>query len=120
MHAWINPFRVSGIDNSAISSLPEGSIITLADKFYLNPALSQVQSLVINGVRELIDNYDIDGIHFDDYFYPTADAAFDSATYQEYAKSISHRAVPYFINVFFTLARIPCVKIISYFLARNC
>ena len=38
--------------------------------YYYNPALPEVRQLIVNGVDEIIRNYDVDGIHFDDYFYP--------------------------------------------------
>lgn len=38
----------------------------------------------MDGVRELAENYDLDGIHFDDYFYPSPDESFDSTAYREY------------------------------------
>lgn len=51
---------------------------------YLNPAESAVRELIINGIRELLSKYTVDGVHFDDYFYPTTDAAFDKASYEKY------------------------------------
>jgi hypothetical protein len=42
---------------------------------------------VLDGIRELIAKYEIDGIHFDDYFYPTTSTDFDAASYAEYKKS---------------------------------
>ncbi len=98
-HAWINPYRVSR--NADINALPQDSPayrwlhdddtandqnVLYCDGIYLNPASSQVRELVINGIRELLGNYKIDGIHFDDYFYPTADAEFDREPYQKYCE----------------------------------
>lgn len=51
-HAWINPYR---IDNEHI----------------YNPAKSSTTEHIIDGVLEIIENYNVDGIHFDDYFYPS-------------------------------------------------
>lgn len=42
--------------------------------------------MIVNGVKEIAENYSVDGIHFDDYFYPTSDADFDSVAYDEYKK----------------------------------
>ena len=39
-------------------------------EYYYNPAVPQVRQMVIDGVREIVEGYDVDGIHFDDYFYP--------------------------------------------------
>ncbi len=104
-HAWINPYRVSAT-LAEIQNLPEGNPakIWLSDQdaqndlnvcvyngIYLNPASQEVRGHIINSIREILLNYQVDGIHFDDYFYPTADASFDSASYEEYA---SKTAVP--------------------------
>lgn len=51
------------------------------------PALTQVQDYIADGIRELCSSYEIDGIHFDDYFYPTVDPAFDAAEYAAYQES---------------------------------
>ncbi len=107
-HAWINPYRISG-SISDPNLLPDGTPgkgwLTDADPsndswavisgsgIYLNPAEPQVQALVLNGIRELLEQYDLDGIHFDDYFYPTTDPAFDAATYAAYADSSGSNAM---------------------------
>ena len=65
LHAWVNPYRVR---TSAT----------------YDPASKKAQQLIVEGVREIVEKYDVDGIHFDDYFYPTTDAGFDSASYQAY------------------------------------
>ena len=43
-----------------------------------------MQQLIIDGVREIVKGYDVDGIHFDDYFYPTQSEEFDKASYDLY------------------------------------
>lgn len=91
-HAWINPYRVRTAD-SDLSKLPEDSPakkwqntynISTVSGVYLNPASSEVRSLIIDEVREIIGAYKVDGIHFDDYFYPTTDELFDKPSYDEY------------------------------------
>ena len=76
LHAWINPYRLSikNYDNNSFATNlfnnnPEHLIIT-NDVLYYNPASTLVQNHIIIGVREILENYDVDGIHFDDYFYP--------------------------------------------------
>ncbi len=103
-HAWINPYRVlndsADLDKLADSNpakvwLTDGnaendSNVTAWDNgLYLNPAEAEVQQLIADGVREIVANYEVDGIHFDDYFYPTTDALFDEAQYAEYRTSVS-------------------------------
>lgn len=106
IQAWVNPYRIT-LPSMKFSSLPAGSIarkwassnkkserrnvLKLDGAYYFNPASSQVQNLVANGVREIVKNYDIDGIHMDDYFYPSLGTKnfkkFDYSEYQSYAKA---------------------------------
>ncbi len=51
---------------------------------YYNPAYEGVRSYIAEGVAEIVRNYDVDGVQFDDYFYPTQDASFDKAAYEAY------------------------------------
>ncbi len=102
IHAWINPYRISN-SSGDINTLCDTHIakqwtadentadrvVSYGEKLYFNPASPEVRTLILNGVREIVDNYDIDGIHFDDYFYPTADESFDSASYAAYANTSS-------------------------------
>lgn len=103
IHAWINPFRVK--ENKTPAELSDDNpymiyknddnaendryIVKWENGWYLNPAYDAVRELIINGVREIVSNYDIDGIHFDDYFYPTSDSRFDSIEYQAYLESVN-------------------------------
>ena len=103
IHAWFNPYRISN-NFSSPEELPEGhiaknwfsdgnednAIISFGEKLYFNPAVARVQKLIIDGVREVIENYDIDGIHFDDYFYPECDESFDEVNYKAYCESTTH------------------------------
>ncbi len=78
VHAWVNPLRVT-VSGTDIAALPEGSpakanphwTVPYADgKLYLNAGLPEVRQLVADGVREIVAKYDVDGVVFDDYFYP--------------------------------------------------
>lgn len=90
LHAWINPYRVS--TSQTPSELAESSPyirnpslgVKTDTGIYLNPALDEVTELIADGAEEIIRNYDIDGIQFDDYFYPTQDESFDKEQYEEY------------------------------------
>lgn len=46
------------------------------------------RNLVIDGVTEIVRNYDVDGIQFDDYFYPTQDSGFDDTEYADYVETV--------------------------------
>ena len=91
LHGWINPYRISSSLNS-VDALEDThpakinpSLVGKTQKgLYFNPALSSVRRLITDGIREIINGYDIDGIHFDDYFYPTIDEEFDKECYELY------------------------------------
>lgn len=100
IHAWINPYRVSfdtDFDklcdsNPAKKWYLEGGekdprLIICDQGIYYNPASPEAQELIIDGVREIITGYDVDGIHYDDYFYPSTDPGIDEAVYQTYRDS---------------------------------
>ena len=99
IEAWINPYRIRHNVNThplaqnspARAWINDGSgRATVAPSGFgtFNPASRDVQDLIINGVRELVRNYDIDGIHIDDYFYPQTgldfDNTFDAASFRAY------------------------------------
>lgn len=98
IEAWINPYRVraSGSrelasDNQAkkwIASGNDGALEWNGGVYY-NPGSADARKLIVNGVKEIVKNYNVDGIHFDDYFYPTTDMSFDKATYQASGSSKS-------------------------------
>lgn len=102
-HAWLNPYRVtnSSTDPNTLSAdhpariymtdnnpNNDRNVIAFDGKLYFNPSKPDVQQLIINGIKEIVENYDVDGIHFDDYFYPSLgnDYAnnFDAQEYKEY------------------------------------
>ncbi len=75
-HAWLNPYRAT-FDLKTETLSPNHDflkhpnwMIKYGEKFYYNPGLPEVQSHLVEIVKEVVQNYDIDGIHFDDYFYP--------------------------------------------------
>ena len=55
--------------------------------YYLNPAYEQVTELIAAGASEILENYNVDGLHIDDYFYPTTDASFDSSAFSASGKA---------------------------------
>lgn len=92
---WINPYRINKADDisvikkgyfqyDALNSKNEQMLIHSANGVYYNPADGQVKHHIIDGIREILENYDVDGIHFDDYFYPRTDKDFDSSYYDKY------------------------------------
>ena len=86
LEAWVNPYRIQA--GSVPALCDESPAVTHPDWVkqtetgsYLDPANPAVRQYIADGVEELCQNYDLDGIHFDDYFYPTTSAAFDAAEY---------------------------------------
>lgn len=93
-HAWLNPYRATFDENFEVLSEthdycthPEW-IIHYGKKNYYNPGLPEVRERFTNLIAELVRNYDIDAVHFDDYFYPykIKDLEFEDAlAYETYA-----------------------------------
>lgn len=92
-HAWMNPYRVTTSAGETLSSLhvdnfarqnPDLVIPDNDGKLILNPGEPAVVQYIENVVSEIMDLYDVDGIHFDDYFYPYAGLSSDSTTYNTY------------------------------------
>jgi len=97
LHAWLNPFRVTP-DHRDLSKLAKGNpalahieaqdgwVRQVNGRYYWNPAVPETHALIYEGVRELLANYPLAGIHIDDYFYPTTDPEFDAAQYGAYQR----------------------------------
>lgn len=93
LHAWINPYRATRENSSAsLESLantnpakqnPQYMVRYSDGNYYYDPGLPEVRELIIDGVMEIVNNYDIDGIHMDDYFYPGQNFD-DDETYAKY------------------------------------
>jgi uncharacterized lipoprotein YddW (UPF0748 family) len=87
-HAWFNPFRATwNLDTASLDalhplrSLPEQRKATwffrYGKRWYFNPASSAVRQYLNNIVKDVLLRYDVDGIHFDDYFYPYKETGID-------------------------------------------
>ena len=101
VHAWLNPLRAMKVSQTtAVSSAyalrrwaddpaKRGTYIVEQSngRWYLNPAYEEVRRLVADGAAEVVSRYAVDGVHIDDYFYPTTAAAFDEAAYRDYRNS---------------------------------
>jgi uncharacterized lipoprotein YddW (UPF0748 family) len=76
LHAWFNPYRVS-MDTDRGALAPDSPAARHPDwvkayggKLYYDPGLPQVRRLTEDVIAEAVRRYDVDGVHFDDYFYP--------------------------------------------------
>ena len=75
LHAWLNPYRVT---SSKKQTLPKGHIyhqhpewfVRYDGKLYFDPGIPESRSFITAVVMDIVERYDVDGIHFDDYFYP--------------------------------------------------
>jgi uncharacterized lipoprotein YddW (UPF0748 family) len=97
LHAWLNPYRAT-MDTKTEHLSPNHDYKkhtnwmikhgeTGKEKFYYDPGLPEVQDHLVKIVLEVVDKYDVDAIHFDDYFYPyrVAGKTFnDKASYDKY------------------------------------
>ncbi len=102
IHAWLNPLRIRSTGTP--SKLAANNVHTMwrsdndpanddwtvvtGTGIYLNPGRGEVLDYIIAGVEELVSNYDVDGVHLDDYFYPTQAESFDRTAYADYCASV--------------------------------
>ncbi|MCL2226198.1 MAG: family 10 glycosylhydrolase [Oscillospiraceae bacterium] len=104
LHAWINPYRIihTTTNSSDPNTLAPTNPVRLRPELavgwtdpssgrrglFLDPGLPDARQLIIDGIENLIRRYDVDGIHFDDYFYPGSDFD-DAATFARYGGEMS-------------------------------
>ena len=98
-HAWFNPYRLTAtggrekLSSESIGKKKPEWTVTYGGKVYLNPGIPEVNNYVVNSIVEVVKNYDVDGVHMDDYFYPykVKNQEYpDSAQYQKYGKKFSN------------------------------
>ncbi len=92
VHAWINPLRLQTAEQ--MEKVPDSFIVrkwinagepyvkNVNGRWYLDPAYPETVELIETSVREILGNYDVDGVHIDDYFYPTTDPEFDREAFE--------------------------------------
>lgn len=98
-HAWMNPYRIATRANTSTSyptlhaSVSPEWVISHEKIQIYNPALPEVRQRLVDIVKDLITQYDVDGVHFDDYFYPAPSAAgqmvSDKSDYEKYGEDFS-------------------------------
>ncbi|MBN3930081.1 family 10 glycosylhydrolase [Streptomyces verrucosisporus] len=101
LHAWFNPYRVANhtdpgrlADSHPARRHPEW-VVTYGGKLYYNPGLPEVRAFVQDAMFDAVERYDIDGVHWDDYFYPypVAGEVFDDdEAYERYGGAFADRA----------------------------
>lgn len=95
IHAWLNPYRAAtDVANIASYSATHKAktnpewLLSSGVIRYFNPGLEAVRTHITDVVRELVSNYDLDGIHFDDYFYQGAPA--DAQTFADFPRGFTN------------------------------
>ncbi|HZJ76571.1 MAG TPA: family 10 glycosylhydrolase, partial [Oscillospiraceae bacterium] len=82
-HAWFNPYRVSVKNDTEKLAADHPArknpdwVVSYGNKLYYNPGISEVRQFVIDSILEVVRNYNIDGVHLDDYFYPYPESGID-------------------------------------------
>ncbi|MFE6688837.1 glycoside hydrolase family 10 protein [Streptomyces sp. NPDC057743] len=100
LHAWFNPYRIA--NHADPGRLAPGHparrrpswVVPYAGKLYYNPGLPEVRRFVQDAMMDAVRRYPLDGVHFDDYFYPypVAGRAFgDDAAYEAYGGEFAGR-----------------------------
>lgn len=97
-HAWCNPYRAvfnitkSSIAPTHVTKVHPEWFLTYGDKKYFDPGNKEAQQFVVNVIRDVVSRYDVDAIHFDDYFYPyriEGKEFPDEASYTKYGNGLS-------------------------------
>ena len=102
LHAWFNPYRV-GFQDPDIDNLAEDHpvqenpdwLIDYGDEGYLDPGNPEVREWVTAVIMDVVDRYEVDGVHFDDFFYPypkDGEEFDDDASWEEYGGDFDSRA----------------------------
>lgn len=99
IHAWINPYRIS--TQNSPSELSENNPYVKDSSVgfktqsgtYLDPSNENARRLIIDGIEEIVSNYDIDAIQFDDYFYPADMGSEDDTQYKEYINGCENESM---------------------------
>ena len=98
-HAWFNPFRSVVSSSSSIApnhisrTQPAWHLAYTSPYRLLNPGLPEVRAYILSVVMDVVKRYDIDGVHFDDYFYPyEGTTTQDAETFRQYSRGIGNVA----------------------------
>ncbi len=101
IHAWLNPYRAvtdirtSSLAPNHVARVRPDVLLSYGPLRILDPGRPEVRSFVSRVVMDVVRRYDVDGIHFDDYFYPYPQAGFilnDNASFNQYNPGFMNRA----------------------------
>lgn len=101
IHAWVNPLRVTTgtaqqpqtdesalAENHPVRKDPSLAVAYSDGRLYYDPSNPNARKLIVDGLKEIVENYDVDGVHYDDYFYPGEDFP-DEEAYQASGSDLS-------------------------------
>jgi uncharacterized lipoprotein YddW (UPF0748 family) len=98
-HAWFNPYRgivnvdTANIDSASVAFEHPDWFVKYDKNLYFNPGLPLARQHTTNVVMDVVNRYEVDGIHFDDYFYPYKVPKLDfpdSASFKEYGAGFTN------------------------------
>jgi uncharacterized lipoprotein YddW (UPF0748 family) len=98
VHVWLNPYRVT--NSESLSVLNKNHLyfknkdlfVKYGDKYYFEPGLDETREFLNRVVEDVVERYDVDAVHFDDYFYPyrVANEEFpDEATFRKFPRGFA-------------------------------
>jgi uncharacterized lipoprotein YddW (UPF0748 family) len=99
LHAWFNPFRAAAPGYKPTRIEHPDWVVTYGSQKWIDPGIPQARRAALDAILEVVDRYDVDGIHLDDYFYPYLEndrkgrtIRFpDDATFARFGKSFASR-----------------------------
>ncbi len=101
VHAWLNPYRVLNDDRITMLSpnhiyqTRKDLIVKYGGKYYFDPGLDDTRNFLVKVVDDIVGRYDIDAIHFDDYFYPYpvgGEEFPDDKSFKKYPRGYTNKA----------------------------
>ena len=97
LHAWINPYRVRNasynlaLDETNVARRHPDWVLNINGDEILDPGLPQVREYIVSVIRDIITRYDVDAIHFDDYFYLEGITTEDDQTFADYPRGFTDK-----------------------------
>lgn len=98
IHTWFNPYRIRWaswnlqLDSKNVAVQHPDWVLSISGDEILDPGIPEVREHVFNVVMDVVQRYDIDGVHFDDYFYLEGITNHDDATFAQYNRGFTNRS----------------------------
>ncbi len=97
LHAWINPYRIRNarynlaLDESNVAKQHPDWVLNINGDEILDPGLPMVREYIVSVIEDIITRYDVDAIHFDDYFYLEGITTEDDQTFTDYPRGFTDK-----------------------------